>query len=91
MDNIKFTKAELKQAEKQGWRVSDYGKNVEVRYRLEKDDERNVFETDSDAWVFVYNARTHGDELASKTFEFLRINAFVEYEKIINHIIEEYL
>ena len=75
--------------EARGYRLSDYGKNESVRFRLEKDDERNLLKKDTDAWMLVYNARSHGDELASKIWEFLKINSPEEFETIVNHIVED--
>lgn len=84
---FELTDEENKAAVKEGWTLNRvYGCSDERDWHIERIDETAIFDSDEEAWEFVYNSKSRH---ALKAMEFLRFNEPGEYIDIIHHCLNE--
>jgi hypothetical protein len=74
----------LRQAETEGWRISECSEETETA-RLERDDGMGVFAGDAEAWTHVFNKAQGGSAYHQSILNWLRDNAPVEFQRITVH------
>lgn len=82
-DIAPWTLINIRAAERQGWNVFNSGGS---RARIERDEERDTFEGDADAWTFVAQGAASGKELCRRALLHVALNNQHEWLKIQKHL-----
>jgi hypothetical protein len=69
---------------KEGWCISEVGSDTP--FRLEKYDEAMIFESDQEAWEFVYDMAVKGSYYHSSALAYLIKHSPKELNTIVDHL-----
>jgi hypothetical protein len=77
LDNL-LTATEQDIACKEGWSIFCVD-GSETEFQIQKEDDRDIFEFDKEAWSFIAKRASKGSALHQKVLDFMKANALDEY------------
>lgn len=66
----------------EGWAIFHSSGSVDGEWQIQRDDEAQVFESDGQAWKFVYDRAQAGSSPHQEALNFLKENCFPEWVRV---------